>query len=240
MTRFLTEAERLAIQKRYVLRVDLEKLRKFAEPADLQRIDAEIKSLQEMNVEKRLGTGLFADKINDPADLRVSKSIREFLPDGEQELDSVAEFLDSVTAQSEDATVAPQYSPTPNFNRGEHVPFAGDGHGQPLSMTPKPYLRDDFVGAQPAVRLGNNYVLPNADPGIAPPSQFVEPEPGRNPADGPAPVDYDEDGTPIFGYDGDDVSKRHGITRHAVRKGRKASLFGNLIQPRGTDGNAGV
>jgi hypothetical protein len=192
--------------------------------------------------ETKLGQGLFSDKIIDPADKRVSKSVREFLPDGEVDPDAVALLLDRMSGQATDATGQPLYSPM-KFPRGA-LPMAADGHPASVTGFPKPYERDDFAGIQPAVRMGNNYILNPIDPGIASPADFVAPEPASRPVGGPA-SDFDEDGNPIFGNDALDLDEDESdddIAKRLIFKARRTnkSLFGNIIQQKGTEGNAGV
>src|SRR5439155_10854613 len=88
--------------------------------------------------------------------------------------------------------------PTPANARfaTEPVPSAADGRGGDEFIRATPYTEAEAM--YPVVRLGLNYVLSNTDPNISAPEAFNAPEPGRDPADGDAPVDFQTDVSPIF------------------------------------------
>ena len=131
------------------------------------------------------------------------------------EKDAVDSFLESVTYEPEDATREPQYSPAPNFRPGT-IPMAGDGVGGGPVQTP--YMRRDFDGVQPLVRVGPNFIMNPSDPGIAPAKGFDAPEP-MDREQGPEAADLTEV-----------VSVFKGAGAVKVRKG----TFRNLVDQRST------
>ena len=122
--------------------------------------------------------------------------------------------------------------------RSTHV-FGADLVDEPAASAEGAGLpHQDFAGVQPAVRLGNNYLLNPSDPGIATPADFKAPSPTQRPVGGPA-VDFDEENPPEYGYDGmdlDEVTKSHAILKGRTLKG----LWSNIVKQAGPDENRGA
>jgi hypothetical protein len=88
----------------------------------------------------------------------------------------------------------------------EHVPFAGDGHGEPISAVPKPY--DVTSGGTMVPEYLPATFMPEGEGEMFSPAPFKAPSPGRNPADGEEPVNFRTNDTPgVFDTGG---SKRFG------------------------------
>ncbi len=120
---------------------------------------------QEITVEKRERVSFDNLLLGHERKVEKSADVAEFeFKDGMLRRVDPMIVLDS--PKPEDATRDPQH-PASNFPGG-HVPFAGDGHGNPIVAVPKPYDihgagtsvpgRDPADGPK-AVRFGNGYVL---------------------------------------------------------------------------------
>lgn len=171
---------------------------------------------------------------------QVTGDVKIFMPspDGWQEVDQDAFDALMLRLQGK-GTSEEQMFPTAGNAKfpTEPVASAADGRGASEFLSATPY-EDDEVGtnANIMVRMGNSYILPNVDPGIADPAPFQAPEPkDRTAVDGVTPPDFDDDDVvDVFANEDRDVRK------HAIVKGRvrKSGLFSNLIRPEGTDGNS--
>ena len=192
----------------------VEKVR--ATPITKRAAGAEAKNMSE----RKLGEGLFSDKIYDPSDKRVSKSIREFDENAKDvDLSAAARLLDNMAGRGEDATREPMYSPAPNFPTPG--PSAADGRGADEYIRATPF--SEVAAQYPVTRVGPNFLLAPVDPGIASPLNFSAPQPGPDPADGDEAVDFRSDSSPVF------------KTAHGVPKG----LFSDIIKMEPGDGQYG-
>jgi hypothetical protein len=152
------------------------------------------------------GMRVYMPSVGDLFDDRASDVV-------EVDVDAVERFLADAAGRAQDGTREPSYSPA-SFPT-DHVRFAGDGHGEPISAVPQPYdVREDITPGG-FTRVGPFAVGAPVDPNIPRPANFAPPTPGRNPADGPA--------APVF--------KRAGGTSGAsVARG----TFANLVDQSST------
>ncbi len=126
---------------------------------------------------------------------QADSSVKVFMPtlDGWQEVDQDAfdALMLRLAGKGTSESREPMYSPQ-RFT-------SGDALGRDVTDAPRPPQTYGFdEPGLPGARVGPNFVSAPIDPGIAEPMDFDAPEPGRNPADGPAPVDLAEDRVSVF------------------------------------------
>lgn len=139
---------------------------------------------QEITVEKRERVSFDNLLLGHERKVEKSADVAEFeFKDGMLRRVDPMIVLDS--PKPEDATRDPQH-PASNFPRG-HVPFAGDGHGNPIVAVPKPY---DIHGAGTMTPHCLNFETPGKDGGQKEPEMYRPSVPGRDPADGPKAVRF--------------------------------------------------
>jgi len=83
-------------------------------PQVTKRAEGARRDIMSEKVQKRVGEGLFTDHILGPESVAKSAAMREFMPDGEVEIDNVAAALARWAGKATDATVSPEH-PSESF-----------------------------------------------------------------------------------------------------------------------------
>ncbi len=140
-----------------------------------------------------------------------NKGLKVYLPSNvEADMDSVEAFLLSVAG---DGTEQEAMYPTPGAAR---FPRDASIVDRPANEdAPQPQQEYRFVEPSGMTRVGPNFIMAPVDPNIAPPAPFDPSEP-EDREQGPAPVDFTTDVSPIFKSHGAGKVSRRGIFSNLV------------------------